>query len=198
MSNETKPTVGRPKGATDTTPRKKRTDHEVIAKPGEIAAITNFNVMLMEQPAIDNNDITQVEARIVWYLKTCIENDIRPGVAGLCLALGIDRTTWFRWGAGNYREPTYKELALKTKAVMESIMEQYMLQGKINPASGIFLLKNNFGYADTSEVVITPNTVSPLGEQQDVEALKQKYLENTYGIAEELPDNADTDIETTE
>ncbi len=32
-------------------------------------------------------------------------------------------------------------------------MEQYMLAGKINPVSGIFMLKNNFDYTDKHEII---------------------------------------------
>ena len=56
-----------------------------------------------------------------------------------------------------------------------------MLSGKINPVTGIFLLKNNFGYADKSEIVLTPNN-TPLGDQPDMEALKRKYLESAYNV----------------
>ena len=55
-------------------------------------------------------------------------------------------------------------------------MEDYMQNGKINPVSGIFLMKNNFGYADKQEVVLTPN--NPLGEQKSTDELEQRYLES--------------------
>ena len=50
-----------------------------------------------------------------------------------------------------------------------------MQNGKINPVSGIFLMKNNFGYQDKSEVVLTPN--NPLGETIDKRTLEEKYLD---------------------
>ena len=40
---------------------------------------------------------------------------------------------------------------------MEDLWENYMQNGKINPVSGIFLGKNNFGYQDKQEMVLTPN-----------------------------------------
>jgi hypothetical protein len=43
---------------------------------------------------------------------------------------------------------------------MEILWENYMQNGKINPVSGIFLGKNNFGYQDKTEYVVTPNTNS--------------------------------------
>jgi hypothetical protein len=65
-----------------------------------------------------------------------------------------------------------------------------MEDGKINPVTGIFWQKNYDGMRDQQEVVLTPNT-SPLGEQADAEALRQKYLENTYGVTEALPEGAE-------
>ena len=37
-------------------------------------------------------------------------------------------------------------------------MEDYLLNGQINPVAGIFLMKNNFNYKDQTEVVQTTNT----------------------------------------
>ena len=71
-----------------------------------------------------------------------------------------------------------------------------MQDGKINPVTGIFWQKNYDGMKDQSEVVLTPN--NPLGEQKDVEALKQKYLENTYGVTGELPESAEGQKEVSE
>lgn len=198
MHNETKdvkdvmPKKGRPKGAVDTVPRKKRTDvnKSLTVEPGDISKITAFNFQWYSLSKVDTGNREQVEGRIVDYFKACIESDMRPGVAGLCAALGIGRTTWYDWWQGNKRD--YKDLAERIRTAMESITEQYMLQGKINPVTGIFLLKNHFGYVDKNEVVLTPNT-NPLGDDVDAEALKQKYLENTYGITSE----SDTDRDST-
>jgi hypothetical protein len=50
-----------------------------------------------------------------------------------------------------------------------------MMNGKINPVSGIFLGKNNFGYKDQQEYVLTPNQkqVAP----EDVKIIESKYEE---------------------
>jgi hypothetical protein len=47
-----------------------------------------------------------------------------------------------------------------------------MTSGKINPVSGIFLGKNNFGYTDKQEYVVTPNTLS---QDTPVEVIEAKY-----------------------
>ena len=57
---------------------------------------------------------------------------------------------------------------------MENQWETYMNSGKINPVSGIFLGKNNFGYQDKTEYVVTPNV------QQDndynADDIRSRYL----------------------
>ena len=170
MIEQPKP-LGRPKGSKDKEPRAKRgllTD----TQPGDIARITLHNMQLSQLPEINCDNIEEVEERVQLYFEKCIEDDVKPGVAGLCLSLGISRQAWSQWGTGRRRSKEYQDLVYRTRLVMESIMEQYMLQGKINPVTGIFLLKNNFGYKDNTEVVITPG--DPLGERLDTEAIKRK------------------------
>ena len=67
-----------------------------------------------------------------------------------------------------------------------------MQNGKINPVSGIFLMKNNFGYKDQSEVVLTPN--NPLGEATDRSTLEQKYLDALPSGDAEGAEGAEVDL----
>ena len=43
-------------------------------------------------------------------------------------------------------------------SVMEEINLDYFANGKINPAAGIFLLKNHFGYRDVTDLTIEPKS----------------------------------------
>ena len=63
---------------------------------------------------------------------------------------------------------------------MEILWENYMQNGKINPVSGIFLGKNNFGYQDKTEYVVTPNV------QNDSDYNKEDIM------ARYLPDSSDS------
>ena len=73
---------------------------------------------------------------------------------------------------------------------MEMLWENYMQNGKINPVSGIFLGKNNFGYTDKQEHVITPNTNSD--SEYNAEDIKQRYLTDSPTL-EQLPDFSDSE-----
>ena len=127
---------------------------------------------------IDTSDIEQVKERCDWYFNHCVENDVRPSMAGLCNAIGISRWTFHKWCAGERRN-THQEYCVRIKGLLEELMEDYMQNNKINPVSGIFIMKNNYDYQDKREFVLTPN--NQLGEATSPEVLQQKYLEDTAG-----------------
>ena len=57
---------------------------------------------------------------------------------------------------------------------MENMWENYMNSGKINPVSGIFLGKNNFGYQDKTEYVLTPNTNTD--NDYSADEIRERYI----------------------
>ena len=71
---------------------------------------------------------------------------------------------------------------------MEILWENYMQNGKINPVSGIFLGKNNFGYQDKTEYVVTPNVNND--SDYDPDAIKARYAIDSATI-EQLPEYTD-------
>ena len=73
---------------------------------------------------------------------------------------------------------------------MEILWEKYMQNGKINPVSGIFLGKNNFGYVDKQEHVVTPTFNSD--SDYSAEDIKKRYLPDSPTL-EQLSDSCDSD-----
>lgn len=180
MEEEQKRGRGRPKGSKDIVPRKR---NEMLNKfgeehiePGDNSRYLAHAMMIRELPKIDISDPVQVENRINDYLMLCFENDMKPTVKGLCNALGsISRNTLWAWRTGQHRKGTHEEIILRAYDLLEEMWENYMQNGKINPVAGIFLGKNNFGYQDKQEMVLTPNTGMP--ENVDVAAIEAKYAE---------------------
>lgn len=124
-------------------------------------------------PPIDTNDPQQIADRTVEYFNICAKYDVKPGLEGLCLALGMHRTTFFRIERGDVVKSKEVQAVFKQAHQMLSAqMEHYMLHGKINPASGIFILKNNYGYKDTTENIV----VTEQEEKTDAEAIRKKWL----------------------
>lgn len=133
-------------------------------------ALTTLNM-----PPIDISDPQQVSDRLDWYFNHCIENDMKPTVKGFCNSLGVARKTLMEWRNGTYREGTHQAIIIRAYNLLEELWENYMQNGKINPVSGIFLGKNNFGYMDKQEYVVTPNTNAI--QAADVDVIEAKYAE---------------------
>jgi hypothetical protein len=144
-------------------------DNGLNVEPGDNAKYLKVSMQLMKLPDIDLKDTEQVNKRLEEYFAIHFENDLKPTVAGMGLALnGMDRrrlweikTGALKGGHTEYDLPTSTVDAIKKAyKLMENLWENYMQNGKINPVSGIFLGKNNFGYQDKTEYVVTPNTNS--------------------------------------
>ena len=104
---------------------------------------------------------------------------MKPSVKGFLNSLRVAKSTLWEWKQGNYRAGTHQQIILEAYDVLEALWEDYMMNGKINPVSGIFLGKNNFGYQDKQEYVLTPNQQQIT--QEDVKLIESKY--------EELPED---------
>ena len=75
-------------------------------------------------------DPKQVEERIVWYFTHCAEDDMKPTVSGMALALGVDRKTLYDWSRGNVRGVTHSPIVKKAMDVLSTLWEDYMQNGK--------------------------------------------------------------------
>lgn len=146
-----------------------------LNNPGDNARFVKHALDIWNLPQIEIGDIHQVEERIDWYFNHCFSNDMKPTVTGFCFALGISRPTLMTWKNGTFRADTHQAVILRSYNMLESLWEEYMQNGKINPVSGIFLGKNNFGYQDKTEMVVTPNQAAI--ETQDVATIEAKYAE---------------------
>lgn len=144
--------------------------------PGENSRYLRHALGHFNLPPIDIRDDKAVEERILWYFNNCAENDMKPTVTGMANCLGVSRRTLYAWSVGETRDATHSPIVKRAYNLLEELWENYMQNGKINPVSGIFLGKNMFGYKDQSEVVLAPK--DPLGDVQDEEELRQKYIDN--------------------
>lgn len=161
------------------TPAKKPNFGQEHIEPGDNSRYLGHALAIAHMPVVDLNSIEEVSERIEWYFNHCFGNDMKPTVSGLCNALKISRNTLMTWKNGTYREGTHQAVILEAYGIMESLWEDYMQNGKINPVSGIFLGKNNYGYTDKQEMVLTPNRTEVTAE--DVATIEAKYDELPEG-----------------
>ena len=156
-------------------------DNGLQTEPGDNAKYLAVSMQLYKLPSIDIKDPEQVDARLEEYFKIHFENDLKPTVAGMGMALGLDRRRLWEIKTGNEKAmqlPTLVSDSIKKAyVIMENLWENYMQNGKINPVSGIFLGKNNFGYQDKTEYVLTPNS-NPT-DDYNADDIRQRYLPNS-------------------
>ena len=155
----------------------------LLNEPGDNAKFMKVNMVLFNMDKVDMKDVEAVQNRINEFFMLYAENDMKPTIAGMAMALGTDRKTlWAMKTGGSANGAGYKydlppEVSLTLKKaynLMENLWEQYMSSGKINPVSGIFLGKNNYGYQDKTEYVLTPNTQSD--NDYDADAIRERYI----------------------
>lgn len=153
---------------------RKRPDKTVQAEPGDNARYTRHNMELFQLQPVDTTNPKEVYDRSITYFEICERNDMKPSVAGYALALGIDRRTLWAIVAGKTPKPREVTDTLKRfHAMLNAQMEDYMQNGKINPVSGIFLMKNNLGYQDKQEIELSAGQ----NDVESPEALEQKYAD---------------------
>jgi len=144
---------------------------------GDNTKYITHSLELANLPNIDTNNPTQVNQRVTEYFTICARNDMKPSVASLALAFGVERTTLWKWANGVEinKCAEVRNSIKKAYAIINAQMEDLMQSGKINPVSGIFLMKNNMGYHDNQEIVVTPNVETP---QNDTLIDESKLLPN--------------------
>lgn len=169
-------------------------DNGLMVNPGDNTMYLHQSLELMNLPTIDLHDVVAVQERINEFFNIMAKYDTKPTVAGMAMALGMDRRTLWAirndqpTGGAGYKTALPPEVAdsiKKAYLLMENLWENYMQNGKINPVSGIFLGKNNFGYQDKTEYVVTPNVQQ---DNYDPDSIRQRYLIDSANDSDEEND----------
>ena len=166
-------------------------ENMLTTEPGDTTKIVQTNMKFLTLPKVDLRDPVAVRQRIGEYFQIYAEADMKPTVAGMAMALDVDRRRLWEIKTGNYvNVGGYKDLPLETvdyikKAyeILESTMESYANAGKINPVMAIFMMKNHFGYQDKTEYVLTPNQQQ--ASDYDADDIRKRYLVDSTTIDSE-------------
>lgn len=158
-------------------------DNGLMLQEGDNNKFTSVSLQLLNMEKVNLHDGEEVKKRLNEYFGLMAENDMKPTVAGMAMALGTTRQTLWAiknnqpmGGYGNLPNMPHEvtDLIKKAYLLMENLWESYMINGKINPVSGIFLGKNNFGYQDKTEYVVTPNVQQD--NDYDADDIRKRYL----------------------
>lgn len=152
-------------------------------EPGDNTKYLAVNMALFNMKKIDMTDVDAVQNRLNDFFILYGQNDMKPTVAGMAMALGMNRKTLWGiahdapTGGAGYKSALPPEVARcikKAYFILENLWESYMNSGKVNPVAGIFLGKNNYGYQDKTEYVLTPNQQSD--NDYDADAIRERYI----------------------
>ena len=125
-------------------------------KPGDNTRIINHFLAVRALPAVDLDDAQAVDARVWEYMSKCADDDVKPSVEGLAIALHVTRETLNSWGNKRTRDnnPVYSDTVKSAVQMLNAMTATNLQEGKVNPAAGIFLLKNNAGYTDAQQITV--------------------------------------------
>lgn len=145
-------------------------------EPGDMSRMIMNALTLSNMGKVDMHDPQAVERRVDEAFMYMIEHDMKPTIESVALAFGTNRTTMWRWKEGVETDiPEASRNAIKRAYnLTNQLLTQTMADGKINPIPAIFLLKNNHGYKDQTDVVVTPN--NPL-QGLDAEDARKRLVE---------------------
>lgn len=159
-------------------------DNGLNLNPGDNTKFMTVNMALFNMEEIDLNDVEAVQNRLNEYFALYTSHDMKPTVAGMAMALnGMSRRTLWGithdapTGSAGYKTalpPAVARSIKKAYFLLENLWETYMNSGKVNPVAGIFLGKNNYGYQDKTEYVLTPNQQSD--NDYDADAIRERYI----------------------
>ena len=160
-------------------------ENMLITEPGDTTKIVQTNMKFLTLPKIDLHDPDAVRQRIGEYFQIYAEADMKPTVAGMAMALDVDRRRLWEIKTGalvggvgkQHLPPETLDCIKKAYEILESSMESYANAGKINPVMAIFMMKNHFGYQDKTEYVLTPNQKQE--SDYDADEISKRYLTET-------------------
>ncbi len=127
--------------------------------------------------SVNMHDAAAVQRRIDDYFALCVRHDVRPSVAGLAVAFDVHRSMLWKWrrGIDSHLPDASREVLERAHVLLNAVLEQFLIEGKIHAPTAIFLLKNNFGYRD--QVEVTPARQNSLGDHVSFGELHRKYAE---------------------
>lgn len=174
----------------------------LMLQEGDNAKFLQVNMELFNMPDIDLHDRDAVVQRLSDYFELYADHDMKPTVAGMAMALGMNRRTLWAithdaplGGRGNYTSlpPTVTDIIKKAYFILENLWESYMNSGKINPMAGVFLGVNNYNYQDVKRVDVAPTMPARQDSDYDVEAIRQRYLPDKASDYENGSDSGSDD-----
>lgn len=159
-------------------------DNGLTLDAGDNTKFMEVQLAIFNMPSIDMENESEVQKRLSDYFALYTQADMKPTVAGMALCLnGMSRQTLRAiahdapTGSTGYKSALPSDVTATIKKayfLLENLWESYMNSGKVNPVAGIFLGKNNYGYQDKTEYVLTPNQQND--NDYSADEIRERYI----------------------
>ena len=125
------------------------------------------------------SDFEEVQTRTILYLRACEETGTFPSVLGLSRSLGYTSRALHSWQQKHPNDRTAQWLEMFGETCAD-ILSQSALKNNANSIVSIFLTKALYGFKETNELIVTPNS----GQIEDeagytVDEIRERYLMDT-------------------
>lgn len=129
-----------------------------------------MDLMTLEPINIRYCPAEKIQERCVEYFQMCVDNDMKPTLAGFALALGTTRDNLSKYVRREWFMPDDSyEVIVRFYSALVAYIEECMMSGKVNPVGLIFLMKNNFGYKDQQDIVVNNEVKEAPTEEKLIE-----------------------------
>ena len=133
-------------------------------------------------PEIDISDPEQVRKRIQEYFAWCLKTNHVPQIVAMSRWLGCSRDTVHAWKVGSPNRKEHQIIILQAYRMIEEIMIDMLIAGKIPAATGIFMLKNWYDYRDRFDMDFDIFRREP--ERLTEAEIRKRCLDNAESIAD--------------
>ena len=151
-------------------------------KKSELQKLISMNIHELTEIAtsekISLENVDEVKKRTILYLKACENVGVFPSQMGLAKSIGYSDRALRLWRQKHSGTPTGVWLE-QFSDTCSDILSQSGLNNNCNSIVSIFLNKALYGLRETSEILLSPNTISDEPEY-NAEEIKARYLTSTY------------------
>lgn len=122
-----------------------------------VAAKTSELVEVATREKVHLDDVEEVQKRTIVYLRACEETGTFPSSLGLARSLGYSDRSLRHWRSTKPNTETAQWLEMFNDLCAD-VLNQSALKNNANSIVSIFLNKAMYGFRETNELVLTPNT----------------------------------------
>lgn len=143
---------------------------------------------LRKLPPVRKQEPDKVRERLDFYFKYCEKYGLKPSVEAMALALGVRRQSLWVWEQDENSEAG--QLVARAKSLINAVLTEFTMNGRLAFPYTIWLQKNHFQYADKVEVTAVQTNNSNQGRtpEQIAEQYGGAYIEGEMLEMPELPD----------